>query len=398
MALWPLACLLGICCVTGQADESCTNNIDGGGWKLVRHTYNKWFDANDGMTGTASYGEVTGPMSQSEFAIAFDAEDDTEFMFSFGCFDKWLITTYDQFAYRKGSNYDAQILKSHISDEPYIAKWYNRGNSEDPWISYKDHWDESRGTQLYSESNNGYNPCWPGQYINVWMRVEADPTSPPSVTPTTSPSAEPTAEPTQSPTKDCSALHIDEFLVDCSIEFDGHGDRIESLESGGSAMMDTVTGHSQNIATLKAAVSDLENATTTMSAAINAHGVRIDSIETEGSTMAAELTQHGQDIRDLKATVSGLANTTATLTAAATSIDADLQRIMEHLDILGDYQTESGMTPIVPMPLDTSDYALYALAATNLIVVMCLAVYCVFVRATTPKYSKVAMYATETEA
>jgi len=238
------------------------------------------------------------------------------------------------------------------------------------------------------------DPWWPTVDVTISNLIVADgavTTAEPTTTTTTE-------EPTQSPTKDCSALHIDEFLVDCSTEFDGHGDRIESLESGGSAMMDTVTGHSQNIATLKAAVSDLENATTTMSAAIDAHGVRIDSIETEGSTMAAELTQHGQDIRDLKATVSGLANTTATLTAAATSIDAKMHRIMEHLDILGDYQTESGMTPIVPMPLDTSDYALYALAATNLIVVMCLAVYCVFVRATTPKYSKVAMYGTETEA
>jgi len=247
----------------------------------------------------------------------------------------------------------------------------------------------SKNTACYAS-----DPWWPTVDVTISNLIVADgavTTAEPTTTTTTE-------EPTQSPTKDCSALHIDEFLVDCSTEFDGHGDRIESLESGGSAMMDTVTGHSQDIANLEAAGMDLENVTTTMSAAIEAHGVRIGSIETEGSSMAAELTQHGQDIRDLKATVSGLANTTATLTAAATSIDAKMQRIMEHLDILGDYQTESGMTPVAPMPLDTSDYALYALAATNLIVVMCLAVYCVFVRATTPKYSKVAMYATETEA
>lgn len=153
-------------------------------------------------------------------------------------------------------------------------------------------------------------------------------TEEPTREPTEGPTEGPTEEPTRSPTKDCSALHIDEFLVDCSTEFDGHGARIGSLESGGSAMMDTVTGNSQ-------------------------------------------------DIRDLK---------------------AKMDRVMEHLDILGDHQTESGMSPVAPLSLDTSDYALYALAATNLIVVMCLAVYCVFVRATTPKYGKVAMYGTETEA
>jgi len=386
MALWAwtLVSFWGISCVVGQEAESCENTVDGGGWKLVRHTYNKWFDANDGMTGTADYGDVTGPMSQSEFAIPFEAVDDTEFMFSFGFFDKWLITTYDQFAYEKGSNYEATILKSHISDTPYTAKWYNRGsgNPEDPWISYKDHWDENRGTQLYSENNNGYNPTWPGQYINVWMRVEADPTSPP------------TTEPTNEPTIDCSALHIDEFLVDCSTEFDGHGDRIGSLESGGSAITETMAGHTQDIATLMAAASTLENATATMSAAINAHGARIDSVESEGSSLATELAQHAQDISTLKATVSGLVNATATLTASTNSLNADLQRIMVHLDILGDYQTDSGMTPVAAVPLGTSDYALYALAATNLIVVLCLAIYCVFVRTAT-KYGKVAMYETE---
>merc|ERR1719474_677179 len=49
--------------------------------------------------------------------------------------------------------------------------------------------------------------------------------------PTTDPTDDPTAEPTLEPTKDCSFLHIDQFLVDCSSEFDDHGARIQKLES-----------------------------------------------------------------------------------------------------------------------------------------------------------------------
>jgi len=58
--------------------------------------------------------------------------------------------------------------------------------------------------------------------------------------PTEEPSADPTAMPTFVPTatphKDCSVLHIDDFLRDCSSEFDGHNSKIDQLESDIAAL------------------------------------------------------------------------------------------------------------------------------------------------------------------
>ena len=121
---------------TADPDSSthCAYNMDGGGWILVRHTYNKWFDANDDLTGTADYGVVSGPLSDNEFAIPFNATNDTQFLFSKGNCEEWLITTYDQFGYKRDGAYYGVILKSCNSNVSYTAKWYNREEyDEDPW-------------------------------------------------------------------------------------------------------------------------------------------------------------------------------------------------------------------------------------------------------------------------
>ena len=122
-------------------DESnsshCAYDIDGGDWILVRHTYNKWFSATDGLSGSANYGVESGPLSDNEFGISFKtASDDTEFLFSRGDCERWLITTYDQIAYPRESPYDATITKSSFSDDSYTAEWYNRAKTNnDPMIS-----------------------------------------------------------------------------------------------------------------------------------------------------------------------------------------------------------------------------------------------------------------------
>lgn len=53
----------------------------------------------------------------------------------------------------------------------------------------------------------------------------------PTTSPTAAPSAAPTGVPTKSPHKDCSVLHIDDFLTECSQEFDGQSTRVADLES-----------------------------------------------------------------------------------------------------------------------------------------------------------------------
>ena len=186
-------------------DSNCGYSIDDGGWTLVRHTYNKWFQSTDGLRGTAVYGTDCGPVCDDEFSIAFDAVNETEFLFSSGDCDRWMITTYDQFVFHWGSNYEATILKSHISDVPYTALWCNRGNLEDPWISYLDHWDEQYGdtTIMYGENSYSGNAAYTDSHMNVWVRDAVLPTTEPTTAePTTSgpTTAQPTQEPTKKPT------------------------------------------------------------------------------------------------------------------------------------------------------------------------------------------------------
>jgi len=272
------------------AEENCAQTLAGGGWTLVRHVYNKWFAATDNLLGTAEYGTPSGPLSSNEWAIPFVAANETQFLFSDGDCDRWMVTTFDQFRYQKGSEYLATILESCISDAPYIVKWYNRpGASEDPWISYKNHWDESRGTNMYGENSNGYNPTYRDSHMNVWMRDDGTtlspsgeptkaPTADPTEVPTKMPSTDPTFEPTQDPTRDCSVFHIDEFLMDCSVEFDGHGVHIDTLKSDVSAMKDELAGDALDIAALQDTVSKLVNATAELESTMNAMNAEMQLI------------------------------------------------------------------------------------------------------------------------
>merc|ERR1711937_818413 len=74
----------------------------------------------------------------------------------------------------------------------------------------------------------------------------AAPTNSPSVAPTT-----PTAEPTNDPTRDCSVFHIDEFLMDCSVEFDGHDSNIKALQDDVSSVKTALGDNTADITTLK---------------------------------------------------------------------------------------------------------------------------------------------------
>lgn len=68
------------------------------------------------------------------------------------------------------------------------------------------------------------------------------------------------------------------------------------------------------------------------------------------------------------------------------TLETQMQAVMVHLNHLKEDSS--------PMPMGVGDYTLYALAVTNMLVVLCLGLYCVFVR-TASKYGKVAIYETE---
>jgi len=101
------------------------------------------------------------------------------------------------------------------------------------------------------------------------------PTLNPSDTPSSAPTEEPSFNPTSDPIRDCSLFHIDDFLTDCSSEFDVHDTDIKGLQDDVSTIAVTVEGNAADMATNAAVISSLAetveqlmNATTTMTDSI----------------------------------------------------------------------------------------------------------------------------------
>ena len=66
-------------------------------------------------------------------------------------------------------------MKSHINEAPHLVLWMCRAqNSEDPWISYRNHFDEKCTTMLYGENSyyaETHTELMRTQNgLNVWIR------------------------------------------------------------------------------------------------------------------------------------------------------------------------------------------------------------------------------------
>jgi len=145
-----------------------------------------------------------------------------------------------------------------------------------------------------------------------------EPSKDPSATPTVSPSAEPTAD----PARDCDVLHIDEFLVDCSVEFEGHDNDIDSLKSDVTTIKDDVASGEASIVALEGTVDNLVNSTSVMDAAIQ----ELEYILSQAKA--------GHDA--LEAVVNELVNSSSAADESIDEIKADIQTIMEQLEKIGD--------------------------------------------------------------
>eukprot|EP01083_Nonionella_stella_P133682 406453_1 len=78
------------------------DSIYGGGWSLVRHSYNGWHPATDDVLGTDEYGVFdNNPKSFNTWTIPYNnaLEDDgsTLFMFSNGGCSEFLVAEHKQF-------------------------------------------------------------------------------------------------------------------------------------------------------------------------------------------------------------------------------------------------------------------------------------------------------------
>ena len=74
-------------------------NIDGGGWQLVRHvsaSEGAFHPATDRLTGSDVYGTFDGNGQSSEtWSISYENAKYNQFLFAFGDCSEWLISSVD---------------------------------------------------------------------------------------------------------------------------------------------------------------------------------------------------------------------------------------------------------------------------------------------------------------
>ena len=183
--------------ITDAPNSNGCENIDGGGWTLVRHVssdHSGWHPATDDCSGSDAYGTYDyDAQSSNTYSMQFNTMEYNQFLFAFGDCSSWLVTTKFE-AIGEYYSYDNRcILNSSDSNLPYAAQWYNRGSNQgDPWISVQDHSD----TVVYGENND--NNHSDGRIThngaNVWIRNQINDTR----------FCFDTARPTVSPTKQLS--------------------------------------------------------------------------------------------------------------------------------------------------------------------------------------------------
>ena len=158
---------------TTNAQSTC-DNIYGGDWYLVRHSYDQWHPATDNLAGTSVYGTFdNNPQALNTWSIEFsnilESDGSTLFMFSNGDCSEWIVTRNDQFNTEFGANMSRYIIASHYNDD-YYAKWYNRGltDSQDPSITWSNTWDSN--TILYEENDStNHQTRVNNSFFNVWI-------------------------------------------------------------------------------------------------------------------------------------------------------------------------------------------------------------------------------------
>ena len=190
-------------------------NIDGGGWQLVRHvssSHGRQHPATDDCDGSDVYGSYDGDaQSDSTWSIQFSNIEFNQYLFAFGDCSSWLVTTkFEAVGEHYDNSYRCILNSSNASNSSYTALWYNRGDSEpeDPWISVFDHY-SSTYNMVYGENNDTSWFLGPQSHngSNVWIRTKSNDTRWCFDTdrPTTSPTTAPTSLPTGN--------HISLFLV-----------------------------------------------------------------------------------------------------------------------------------------------------------------------------------------
>jgi len=159
------------------------------------------------------------------------------------------------------------------------------------------------GTDHGSALQDG--PCWGSYAIYVSesdtpFRCTADPTADPTTDPTMDPTADPTMEPTEfhcathgcdeltvcdevtgECIRDCDVLHIDEFLTDCSLEWDSRATTINTLSSDIATNTEGIASNDADIATNAANIAAVVGTASSNDADIATLETRMNSVESK---------------------------------------------------------------------------------------------------------------------
>jgi len=126
--------------------QTTIENTFGKGWRLIKSLEGgstKWFTGDDDLQGYNG----TDIINQSSLL-------GTQFLFTRGDMSHWMIADKTEIE-GTYTNANRWIKRSSISDNPYQALWYSRGDSypEDPWLSLEGHSTSiTNKTVMYAEN------------------------------------------------------------------------------------------------------------------------------------------------------------------------------------------------------------------------------------------------------
>jgi len=149
----------------------------------------------------------------------------------------------------------------------------------------------------------------------------------------------PSSMPTMEPTKNCDVLHIDEFLLDCSAEWENAGHVMEVVYNATAANSDAIVANAGSMATNAANIA-------TGSAAISSNADNI-------ATNAANVALNTGNIATATAAISTNADNIVTITSSSNTNGADItsleQRVAALEDIVDQLGRNSAANAAAPM-------------------------------------------------
>jgi len=116
------------------------NNLQNGGWSLVRHVPkgDQWHDATDNLLGSQTYGRPCGSKCKTSWSTSWDELDVEEFLLSHGDCSTWLVVNAAQI-YANFNNARRTIVNSSNGFGSQSIRMNNRLDvPEDPMIALED--------------------------------------------------------------------------------------------------------------------------------------------------------------------------------------------------------------------------------------------------------------------